>query len=420
MRSEPASHDRAASDGDTYVAIIILSCFIGIALGFGPIFVGSFSIFIKPLGEEYGWSRSAISAGVSLAGLICAVISPVIGMLADRLGAKRIILIGTLLFALGLAAMGALPHSYALFLMATAFVGMAGAGTTSVLYTAVLSQWSRRRFGLNLGIALTGSGVVAVLVPVSVQWLVDTGGWRSAYFALSLLVCVLAFPNALFLLREKTGGTVTASDPVPELTGCTRKEALATAIFWRVLFAIMFIAMIIAGTSVHLVAFLIDQGLRPSVAATYLSLFGIGAIGGRLIAGVCLDRIRSGLVGVISFSGPVIGIALIAFDFGGPALAIGVLLIGLAYGAEGEILAYVVRQHFGMRSYGVLYGTIFGAFNCGILFGPMLMGGSFDLLGSYTPMLMIFIVIALISAALIEAAGKHLPDDNRAGRKECA
>jgi predicted MFS family arabinose efflux permease len=141
--------------------------------------------------------------------------------------------------------------------------------------------------------------------------------------------------------------------------------------------------------------------VTPANAAAMAALIGSSLLIGRLVTGVLLDYISATLIGVVCFAGATCGIAMLMMGVHGALIPLSVILIGTAFGVEGDLMAFMTRRIFGMRAYGAIYGLMFGTFNAGIVLGPPLMGLSFDLTKSYRNGLTALLMIAIISVVLI-------------------
>lgn len=167
-----------------------------------PLIVPTFGVFLKPLSQEFGWSRTQISLAFSLFTLGATITLPLIGRLVDRFGARKVIVSATLLFGLGVLSLSFLSahlwHFYAVYL----FLGIVGSGTTPVPYTKVISRWFDRQRGLALGLAAATFSVSASLMPPVTQVLIAAVGWRHAYEILGLLAMAITVPVVVLLLKE--------------------------------------------------------------------------------------------------------------------------------------------------------------------------------------------------------------------------
>jgi len=385
-----------------YAPIVLLSSVIGLMFTISPTFLASMSVFIKPLASEFGWGRTQVSAAVSVCTLLLAVCSPLIGPLLDRYGPRRVILVATILFSASVASMALLNGNYFIYLAIAALIGITGAGSNAFAYLSILPNWFDKRYGLSLGIAMVGVGLGQLAAPLYANALVTGYGWRMAYAIIGLLIFAVTVPNALLLLRDRPRGQVAkdakASDSLP---GATRAEAVAQPVFWRLSISFFLITVAASGCIIHLVPMLTDRGVTSANAAGMAALIGSSLLVGRLVTGVLLDYISATLIGVFCFAGSACGIAMLMLGVQGPLVPLSILLIGTAFGVEGDLMAYMTRRIFGMRAYGAIYGLMFGIFNAGIVLGPLLMGLSFDLTKSYRNGLAALLVMAIGSVILI-------------------
>ena len=167
----------------------------------------------------------------------------------------------------------------------------------------------------------------------------------------------------------------------------------------------MLVCIVAAGISTHSAAIVTDRGGSTGLATGAVMLLGLGSLSGRLLTGLVLDRIAFGIVGGAAFALQGIGALLLWTGSSGTAVLVAMFIVGLATGAELDIVPFALRRAFGMRSYGKLFGVVFALYQLGPVFGAPLMGASFDRLGSYTPMLAIFVGFSFIAAILTFVAG---------------
>src|SRR5271170_1834242 len=165
---------------------VVLAGFFGVMVSFTAIVPFTFSQFLKPLSLAFGWNRGAISAGFSIAALTVGLASPVLGLLLDRLGPRRVIIPCILIFSFGYASLALLTphllHFYLIFFL----IGVVGSGTAFLGYSRAISTWFDRRRGLALSFMLAGSGLGAMILPVIAQAVINHYGWRAGYGALGL------------------------------------------------------------------------------------------------------------------------------------------------------------------------------------------------------------------------------------------
>jgi len=376
----------------------VLAGYCGAMVGFGSLLVFTFSIFVKPLAAQFGWSRESISASFGFAALTVAVCSPPLGHLLDRLGPRRVILPCMAIFGLAFGSLGfltpSLAHLYAVFVV----LGMFGNGTTQMGYSRAVSTWFDRRRGLALALVMAGVGTGGIILPPLAQWLIAAWGWRDAYFALGALVLLLGLPLTALFVRERPRDTGPSAEA---LDGVSVAGGIRSRVFWILVGTLFLGSISVNGAITHLSPLITDRGISPAAAALAASTLGLASFVGRLTTGFLLDR----------FFGPRVGFCLYAAAAGGilvlatarsvvPGLAAAVL-IGLGLGAEADITPYLLTRYFGLRSFSTLYGFTWTAYAIAGAIGPVWMGRVFDATGSYVSLLTFLSGATLVSAALL-------------------
>src|SRR5258706_4064959 len=198
------STDTAATGRTTRDWLVPLGGALGLIVGNGPISVFAFGVFIGPLESEFGWSRASLGVAIALCALFSAITLPFIGLLMDKYGVRRPMAIAICLFALNVAAISqssALP----MFIALTALAGVTGAAQSPIGYVKSVASYFDRRRGLAIGVAMSGIGIGAALIPQYAHWLIAEFGWRMAYVGLSIAIVAVALPSVLFLVRDPAG-----------------------------------------------------------------------------------------------------------------------------------------------------------------------------------------------------------------------
>jgi MFS family permease len=397
--------------------LVLVCC---IAMAAGPILItGTFSIFIKPLAEEFGWSRGDISFAFSLVALMVSVYAPVIGILIDRFDPRRVIMYGAVVFGAGFCSFWFLSASlwqfYAFYLL-TAF---GGACLTSLPFGTTISRWFVQRRGIALGIMGVGVFLGGMYAPPLVTYVITVAGWRWAYVTLGVIIWIVALPMIGFFFvdsPQKIGlrpygegeeniehtSTVTHTMHGRDFT---LAEARGTLAFWCMSVSFGLLSAVLHGCITHFAPLLTDRGLSPQQAAAALMLLsGMGVLG-RLIAGYLVDRFPAHLVAAGLFLGVVVGL-FAAFHANDIRFALlFAVMAGLGFGAETDIMPYLIGHHFGLSSLGKIFGWIYGAFAFGGMIGPFLMGKIFDVTGSYHLALTILIPFTIVGAGLMLPLG---------------
>ena len=359
----------------------------GAGVFFASLAFYTFSVLLKPLTQEYGWSREEVSRAFGAMTLGAALASPFIGSLFDRLGSRWICGVCLAISGSAFASLVLLtPHLWHFYAVST-LIGLATPGTSLVVYSRAIASWFDRRRGTALGVVMASAGAGAVVHPPLAETLVRMAGWRTAYVTLGFAVLVLGVPIVLRLVRERVD---TVSKTGRAATGATVPEALRSRVFWTLITVVFASTLAMNGVIVHLAALMTDRGVTPTNAAVVVSVMGAASLAGRLLTGWLLDRFVATHVAFVLLSLAALGTLLLA---GAGSLATGALaaaLIGFGTGGEGDVVPYLVARYFGLRSLSTLYGLNWTAWGFAGAAGPTVMGRMFDTTGSYEAVLTAF------------------------------
>ena len=381
---------------------VLLAGTIGTGLGTTGLPFYSFGQFVRPVAQEFGWSRGAMSGGVMCLMIGTVLTSPFVGRAVDRFGVRWVAALSQLGLAIGFLCVSLVGPSLLGFYAAWLTLSALGSGTSPIVWTRAAAGWFERSRGLAFGIMLCGTGIVAIFAPPLINHLIAGFGWRFAYRMLALTLVVVGLPVTLSLLRsgrDRSGAAPAAS------AGYTLREALRSSAFWRLEAAFFLISVVVGGLIVHLPAMLVDRGYSPAVAAVTVGYLGYAIIVGRLSLGTLVDRFPPALVGASLISLSAFASLLLAQ---GAAPLAATLLLGLCAGAEVDLLAFLVSRLFGLRNYAQIYGCGISAFTAGAGVGPYLAGHVHDLSGSYAPALYGFAAAIIVAAVLIASLGTRV------------
>lgn len=387
---------------------VVAGCTLAQMVGNGPTFQFTFGVFLKPVAQQFGWTRATVSLGFGTGLVLLAVATPFVGKLMDRFGVRRVALPAIPLFAASFAAIALTPASPLVFALLYALCGTCGAGQSAVGYVKVISSWMDERRGLALGVSMAGVGVGTLIVPRLAEALIVHYGWRYAYAGVGLCAFLVAFTAVALLVREAPQVAPARASGMAKPAGMTAREAAAgSGKFWLIVSAVALVAMVVNGTISHLVPMLTDRGMAARAAVSILSTVGLSTIVGRLLVGYLLDRVPAPYVAACFFLVPVGGIALLLTGAGGAVPLLAVLCLGLGLGAEIDLIGFLVGRYFGFRAFGEIYGYFYCIFALGSALGPYVMGLTFDHLHSYRAALEGFIGALLVASALIARLGAY-------------
>lgn len=399
--TETASVDRG--DRDVYGAFdnpsswtIAVAAMICLIVGPSTLLVSCFGVFSNALVANFSWGRGQVGAGISIMVVAITLASLLQGVLIDRFGARRVILVSIPAFASLLAALAVLPAQLTAFYTAWFFLPFAAVGLWPASYLKIVSSRFDRRLGLATGVANAGIGLGTIVVPPFIAMLVATLGLKAAFIGVAILA-LCALPIVLLAMREQSRTVVDVD------TG------LAAAVPIRSMFhdahyrriAIGYFLFGIAGTGLlaNLVGILTSKAVPAPVAVGALSGFGILALVGRLGTGFILDRLHASRVSVLLAGSTVLSLLVLILNPSMPWLVISTVFLGLLSGGEFDVLAFSLRRYFGLDRFGRLYGTAFALFQMGAAVGATVLAISVGWTGRYDVGLG-FLAVALVGSMI--------------------
>jgi MFS family permease len=387
---------------------VALAACLGVMGGFGSLFVYTFTVFVKPLGAQFGWNREAVSLGFAIAAMTVGMSSPLIGRLIDRFGPRHIILPCMTVFGCGIASFALLRPGIWQFYLTCFVIGVVGNGAAHLAYARSISTWFNRRLGVALAFVMVGAGLGAMILPVIAQAVVTHSGWREAYLTLGITALLLGLPLSWLYIRDRgtTKSQATQESQAPH-SGLTWQQGIRKFAFW-IIVAVLFVSSIsMNGAITHLSALLTDRGITPGSAALCASILGGTSIFGRIVTGWLLDRFFGGRVAFVINLATAGGILLLAnaSSFAGGAAA--AALIGIGAGGEAAITPYLLTRYFGLRAFSTLYGLTWTFYAAAGATGPVILGRAFDLTGSYTSLLTVLALALAVAAALMLVLPKY-------------
>lgn len=376
------------------------------------LYVYTTGLFIAPLQQEFGWDRTRVTGGMLLVGIVAAIGNPVVGRLLDRLPAAGIARVGAIAQAASLALLAASGRDGLVWWIGWTLVAVSALViSVPVWLVGVVRHFDIAR-GKALALGYCGSSLAAMTVPLFTKVLIAAFGWRGAYLGIGALALVAAGAAALILtLSETAAGPVRA--PAAPSGGGRAREALRGTVFWRIALMSVIVTLGVIGLTVHFVPICEDAGIDRTTAATLAGLIGLSGIVGRLAAGALLDRFAARLTGAAIFLVPALACLGLWLGHPGPVgLAFVALAVGVALGAELDIMAYVTGRFFGLADYGFLFGILTGIVGCAAGFGPVVASLLRDFTGSYATLA--FVLMLSFGAASVLVG--TLPDQGQPAR----
>ncbi|HEX8056509.1 MAG TPA: MFS transporter [Novosphingobium sp.] len=392
--------------------LLVFAGMVGMSVGTLP--TATLGLFMQPLGDEFGWSRTEISIGLSIFALVSMPLAPFAGILVDRFGARRVALPGLLLSGTCFAAFGLMSGPYYQWVLIWVAYTLASLMTRTLVWGSSISAAFSNGRGLALAVMLCGSAIATAIGPTVARLLIETWGWRGGYVGLGVGWAGMALILAMLFFHDVTGpaaraGNAAASETPRELPGgLTLREAVRTSAIQRIALAMFLQAMMGAAIMVHIVPMLTADGLSAAEATTIAAVLGIASITGKLVTGGLIDRIPGSLLPVIAYGGPGVAYVLLLQAEGSVgALAFAVFVLGYCSGAAMQLATYLTTRYAGLRNFGAIFGVVSSLMACGAGIGPVLSGWVFDTTGGYSLLLTAGIPAAVIAALAVFRLGAY-------------
>jgi MFS family permease len=389
---------------------VVGACFVISLYTGGAIFYG-FTAFFEPLADKFNWSYAQISFAASLRGMEAGLLAPLVGMLVDRWGPRRLLAGGALITTLGLIL---LSRTTSLGMFYGAFILLAiglNACSSTVFMTAV-ANWFRRKIGIATGIMLCGYGLSGLLIPVIVK-LIDIYEWQKTLTILAIGVLTICLPLTL-LVRHKpeqygyqpdgdAENTVISDNSlaqakIPEVNVGTR-QAIKSRTFWHITLALVCQMLLLSAVITHVMPYLSSIGIARAKSSIIAGAIPLTSIGGRLGLGWLGDRLNKRRV----LAGALVLMCggLLCFGFASLEamwlLVPFLILFGVGYGGANTLRASMITEFFGRSHFGAIHGIVLGIMMLGNIAGPPLAAWVFENWGSYQPIWFVFAGLAVVA-----------------------
>ncbi len=351
-------------------------------IGLGALF--SLGVFLKPITESMGWSRTDISTVALLNWVFMGVGSFTWGALSDRVGTRTVVLCGGVLLGSGMVAASQATTLTQFQLLFGVIVGFA-VGSFYAPMTATATRWFTRHRSLAVALVSSGIGLGTLTVGPLARWIIAASGWRAAMLVVGDLAWLAVIPAALLV---RNPAPVPSGTPAAATSGAngrefTARQALRTPQFWAIALTHFACCAAHSGPIFHMVTHAIDRGVPALAASTVLGISGLAAVGARGTCGVFADRFGAKgtlLVGLAIQAGAVV---LYLFTRELSEFYMLAVVFGIAYGGVMPLYAILVREYFGERIMGTAYGAVFLVSTLGMALGSWSGGWLYDAFGSY-------------------------------------
>ena len=397
--------DRSGRDKPFHGGLVLAAGFLTLLVLYGSQY--SFGVFLKPILNDFGWTRAETAGAYSLNSIVFAVFSIFAGKLADRFSPALVIGGCGALVTIGFFLMSQFQSLWQLYLIYGVVLAVGISGVFITLLSTI-AKWFIGKMGAPTGIVLAGIGAGIIIVPPLATFLIHTYSWRTAYMVISGLALLIPLVFSQFFRQPPPHADFSAPDNGQAADGSTSmlrqgytlSQALRTGQLWIILGVYFISATCLQMLVVHIVAHATDVGIEPQIAATIMSAIGIVSVFSKLGTGMALDRVRT--KPVLVFISVLTAISFLLLQVP-PQLWIFYVfaaLFAVGYGGWSTAQSPVVAEYFGLKTHGAILGTTFIGVGLGSAFGPYMAGLIFDNLKSYSLAFWGCFVLCVISILL--------------------
>jgi MFS family permease len=357
----------------------------------------SYPVYLIAFIEEFGWSRAETSLAYSVSQMVGGASSPFVGVMVDRLGPRRLLLLGSVLLVLGLAASAFVTALWQIVVLYGVVMTIGANCLGLVVFVPILSRHFVRRRGMAISIVQSANGIARGISAPMVQLAISLIGWRSTYIVQAVLMAAIALPLARMFRRADPVGR--PADPASDLAddssaapsaeprrGWTLAEAARTPHFWLLFAVYMFTGLGSFFVSLHQLAFAVDIGFDKLYAAEVLGIGAFLAVPGIVVTGILSDILGREVSAIIAYGFSILGVVfalLITSPDQHLLLWLHACFFGLTWGARGPAITAKTADLFPGPRLGTILGVITIGSGLGSALGSWGAGWIFDLSGSY-------------------------------------
>lgn len=381
---------------------------VAVILGMWASYLPGYSIgaFIRPVSEDLGISLTAAAGWMTAFSTGGIVAAPLLGSLADRIGARGVILCSLLLLGITMAGVGFLTGTLSEYYAGAATIGVLVAGASAITHGRIVGSMFNHGLGTALGLMSTGVGLAALTGPSAAQAVISAYGWRAGFIAIGAVQVPVLLVGLFWLRGRRVEPNLL--NFAPEANGLSRAQAMRMPAFWIIGAGAIVYGLCVSGVATNLIPYLVADGLTPRAAAAWASLFGASTLLGRLTGGMIIDRFRihaALLMAIVMAAESVAFIALGAY--GAAVLIVALPVFGLAVGAEADCLAYCILRIFGRRYFGTIFAVLgYLLLYIGTGLGAVLFSATRDLFDSYEKAFYVWAGLAFLCVPLFLAVAR--------------
>ncbi len=369
----------------------------------------SLSIFGPALIKDLHWTKAQFALIGSLS-LFSIFVTPIVGTLVDRFGTRRAATAGFIGVPLGFVALSMMNGSITQFLGINLAMNSIGLLTSGIVFCRALVERFDKARGISLALMMSAAPLSGAILPFIIAPIIAEHGWRTAYLCLALISAVGGV-LAVWLVGP---APQTVSDPAlptsasGESTFRRLRAVARSPVFWLMLAGMFMVNMPRSFTISQLKIAVLDYGFADTIGTRVVSFYAVGTICGRCLSGLALDRVPTHLVALVTMLVPAVGYMFFVFPVQDTVvLMAAVFAMGIAFGAEFDIGAFMISRNFPVTDFSKLYAALDVALGAGSAVGALLMSMLLKDTASYRGFMVIASFATVIGAVLLALTGRY-------------
>jgi MFS family permease len=395
-----AAGDRLADNKSSvprYAWVIVAVLAVTMTIASGARFL--FGVVLKPVSEEFGWNRAQLTGAVMLGMVIISICQPLVGILVDRIGPKRVLVAGLALLGLALIPLSFASSLWQIYFLYGVLTSFGLAAASPVLATAFVGRWFQEKRGLAMSLASSGSAFGQLLIVPVAAWIMILTTWQMTYRVLAVALIAVALPlSAIFLRDAPRAAPGTHDRSTSQEEGFALREAIRHPAFWLLGFGFIVCGWTMAFPNTHFLAYADDMGMSVLHAANTVSVTAIFSIMGSVLLGIAADRYRRTSVLALTYALRGVAFLLLLLLPAGNLLYVYGLVLGISWTATTPLTAAIAADRYGPKHLGLIFGSLFTFMNIGFGIGALLDGIIYEATGGYTAALVINAVLGVVAA----------------------
>lgn len=420
IRSSSGQETPQHSTVPRYAWVVVIVLAVTLTIASGARFL--FGVVLKPVSEEYGWDRAQLTGAVMLAMVVISICQPLVGILVDRVGPKRVLVAGLALLGLALIPLSFANSLWQIYFFYGVLTSFGLAAASPVLATSLVGRWFTRKRGLAMSIATSGSSFGQLIIVPIATWIMIMSTWQMTYRVMAVAMLAVALPLSAIFLRDAPGAISAANQAFASTEGLNLREAISHPVFWVLGLGFAVCGWTMAFPNTHFLAYADDMGMSVLHAANTVSVTAVTSIAGSLLLGMAADRYQRTSILALTYALRGIAFLLLLLLPAGNLLYVYGAVLGISWTATTPLTAAIAADRYGPKHLGLIFGSLFTFMNLGYGVGALLDGVIFEATGGYTAALAVNVVLGVAAAAavaLVPLLGKErfrltLPEEHPA------